>query len=329
MVMAHTLVPGLVEQGASVEFLAPAATASLATRMPGVAAVHRIDTRHGQLGLAARRQAARALKPLGFEQAIVLPNSFKSALTPVLASIPRRSGFLGEWRFGLLNDRRVLDKERWPRMVDRFAALADVAPATPSLQADVQAQRRLRTQHGLATCRPVVALCPGADYGSAKRWPVERFRALARRCADAGAQVWVLGGANDAPAAAVIAADGAAADLAGRTSLPDAVDLLGAASAVVSNDSGLMHVAAALNVPLVALYGSTSPGFTPPLSPRAAIVERPLDCRPCFQRDCPLGHLACLRDISAAHVFDVLLRLDGFAAALRSAIAPDSATTLG
>ena len=329
MVMAHTLVPGLVEQGASVEFLAPAATASLATRMPGVAAVHRIDTRHGQLGLAARKGAAKALKPLGFKQAIVLPNSFKSALTPALAGIPRRSGFLGEWRLGVLNDRRVLDKERLPRMVDRFAALADVAPAPPRLQADAQAQRRLLAQHGLASRRPVVALCPGADYGSAKRWPVEHFRELARRCADAGAQVWVLGGTKDAPAAAAIAADGLAADLTGRTSLPDAVDLLAAASAVVSNDSGLMHVAAALNVPLVALYGSTSPGFTPPLSPRAAVVERTLDCRPCFQRDCPLGHLACLRNISAAHVFDVLQRVDGFAATLRSATAANSATASG
>ena len=319
MVMAHSLVPGLVKEGAEVDFLAPAATASLATRMPGVAAVHRIETEHGRLGLAVRRAAAASLKPLGFEQAIVLPNSFKSALTPALAGIPRRSGFLGEWRFGLLNDRRVLHKERLPRMVDRFGALADVAPATPRLRADVEAQRLLLARHNLATSQPVVALCPGADYGAAKRWPVEHFGKLARRCADAGAEVWVFGGVNDAPAAAAIAAASSAIDLAGRTSLLDAVDLLAAASAVVCNDSGLMHVAAALDVPLVALYGSTSPTFTPPLSQRTEIVERQLDCRPCFQRECPLGHLACLRDIPAAPVFDALQRLGAFAAAPGSA----------
>ena len=314
MVMAHTLAPGLAEQGATIDFLAPAATAALATRMPGVSAVHRLETRHGQLGLAVRRQAARALKPLGFEQAIVLTNSFKSALTPALAGIPRRTGYRGELRYGVLNDRRALDQERLPRMVDRFAALADVAPAAPTLLADAEAQRSLLARHRLAADKPVVALCPGADYGSAKRWPVERFRALAKRCAAAGASVWVLGSGNDAHAGRTIAASGSAVDLCGRTSLLDAVDLLAAASAVVSNDSGLMHVAAAVRVPLVALYGSTSPEFTPPLSERAAVLERELDCRPCFQRECPLGHLACLRNISAEHVFNALRRLGAFAA---------------
>ena len=315
MVMAHTLVPGLAEQGATIDFLAPAATAPLATRMPGVTAVHRIDTRHGRLGLAARHKAAKALKPLGFEQAIVLPNSLKSALTPVLASIPRRTGFTGELRYGLLNDRRVLDKERLPRMVDRFAALADVAPAAPALRADAKGLPGLLARLGLAVDKPVVALCPGADYGAAKRWPVERFHALAQRCAAAGANVWVLGTANEASAGRAIAAAGSAIDLSGRTSLLDAMDLLAAASAVVSNDSGLMHIAAAVGAPLVALYGSTSPDFTPPLSERAEVIERELDCRPCFQRECPYGHLACLRDIPAERVFHALQRRGAFAAA--------------
>ena len=314
MVMAHTLVPGLVEQGATVDFLAPAATATLATRMPGVAAVHRIETQHGRLGLAARRKAAQALKPLGFEQAIVLPNSFKSALTPVLAGIPRRTGFSGELRYGVLNDRRALDKKRLPRMVDRFAALADVAPAPPALRPDARGLRDLLARLGLAVDKPVVALCPGADFGSAKRWPVERFRALAQRCAAAGVHVWVLGTANEAAAGQGIAASGSAVDLSGRTSLLDAVDLLAAASAVVSNDSGPMHIAAAVGAPLVALYGSTSPDFTPPLSERAAVIERELACRPCFRRECPYGHLACLRDIPAEGVFDALQRLGAFAA---------------
>lgn len=309
MVMAHCLVPGLVERGAKVDFLAPTATADLATRMPGVRNVHRVPTRHGQLGLRQRQAAAGRLKREGYDQAIVLPSSWKSALTPLLAGIPRRTGFRGEFRYGLLNDIRPLDREGLPRLVDRFAALADVAARAPTLQADAEARRRLVARHGLASGAPIIALCPGADYGSAKQWPWQRYRQLAERCADAGATVWALGGQQDVEACAAIADAAAAVNLAGRTSLPEALDLLSAAAAVVSNDSGLMHVAAAAGVPVAAIYGSTSPAFTPPLSARAAVVERDLDCRPCFRRECPFGHRDCLRGISAEQVFDKLLAL--------------------
>lgn len=315
MVMAHCLVPGLLERGADVDFLAPAATADLATRMPGVRSVRRVPTRHGHLDLGPRRAAARQLKRGGYDQAIVLPNSWKSALTPLLAGIPRRTGFRGEFRYGLLNDVRPLHRKSLPRLVDRFAALADVEPRTPVLQANAETRRRLVAQHGLESSGPVIALCPGADYGSAKRWPWQRFRDLALRCADAGARVWALGGARDVDACAALASATSAVNLAGRTSLPEALDLLSAAAAVVSNDSGLMHVAAAVGVPLAAIYGSTSPAFTPPLSARAAIVERDLDCRPCFRRECPFGHRDCLRGISAAQVFDRLVALGALDAA--------------
>ena len=319
MVMAHCLVPGLVERGAEVDFLAPMATADLATRMPGVAGVHRIHAQHGRLGLRERHAAAKRLRRRGFEHAIVLPNSYKSALTPLLAGIPRRTGFRGEFRYGLLNDMRQLDGERWPRMVDRFAALADVEPQAPALRFDGAARHRIAERHGLARRglppqRPLIALCPGADYGSAKRWPLQRFQELARLCANAGAGVWVVGGSQDAEAGAAIAAATAAVNLAGRTSLLEAVDLLSAASAVVSNDSGLMHIAAALGVPVAAVYGSTSPAFTPPLSAQAAIIERELNCRPCFRRECPLGHRDCLHGIAAAQVFDALVRLGALSA---------------
>ena len=317
--MAHCLVPGLVQRGARVDFLAPTATADLATRMPGVAQVHRIRTQHGRLGWGERRRVAARLKPLGFDQAIVLPNSFKSALTPFMAGIPRRSGFHGESRVVVLNDRRPLgtaERKRWPRLVDRFAALADVAPAQPVLRIDAQARQQILTRHGLPPDRPIVMLCPGADYGSAKRWPIGRFEELARRCAAAGACVCVVGGQQDAKRGAALAAATPALNLAGRTALLDAVDLLSAASAVVSNDSGLMHIAAAVGVPVVSIYGSTSPTFTPPLSPRTAIVERQLACRPCFRRACPYGHRNCLRGISATQVFEALRRLDALPAAL-------------
>ena len=312
MVMAHTLVPGLAARGAEVHFLAPAATAPVAERMPGVAAIHRIASRHGRLDWNERRATANRLRRCGFDQAIVLPSSLKSALAPWLAGIPRRTGFRGEARFGLLNDMRKLDERSLPRLVDRFAALADAAPARPRLRADPASRQRTLRRLGLNPARPTVALCPGAEYGGAKRWPAPRFAALAALCADAGADVWVLGGSAERGVAEVIGARAPAADLTGRTTLAEAVDLLSAASAVVANDSGLMHVAAALDVPLAALFGSTSPSFTPPLTARAEIVTRPgerLACSPCRKRECPLGHLACMTDITPPQVFAALRRL--------------------
>ena len=305
MVMAHAIVPGLAAQGREVHFLAPPSTAPLANRMTDVAGVHTVCTRHGELGWRVRRQAARDLEELRFERAIILPNTFKSALTPWMAGIPVRTGFRGECRFGLVNDMRRLDEALLPRLVDRYAALADVAPANPRLQADAAARSRLLAEHGLDTGRPVVALCPGAEYGAAKRWPAEHFAGLAARCVDAGAAVWVFGAGTGAERAAAneIGAATPVADLVGRTSLADAVDLLSAASVAVVNDSGLMHVAAALGVHVVALFGSSSPTFTPPLSARATVLERQLDCRPCFARDCPLGHLDCLTGIGVDRVF--------------------------
>ena len=311
MVMAQTLAPGLAKQGAEVHFLAPPATADLATRMPDVAVAHTVGTSHGELGFGERWATARRLRALGFDRAIVLPNSFKAALTPFLAGIPVRTGFRGEFRFGLLNDIRTLDAARLPRMVDRFAALAGVVPAAPSLRADAAARNMLLGKHGLRTDAPVVALCPGAEFGPAKRWPASHFADLAERCVRTGAHVWVFGGAADSAAAADIAAHPGVTDLTGRTSLLDAVDLLSAATAAVTNDSGLMHVAAALGVPVAAVFGSSSATFTPPLSARARVVERDLDCRPCFARECPLGHLDCLRGIAAARVFEALTDLGG------------------
>lgn len=309
MVMAHTLVPGLAARGAEAHFLAPVHTAPLAERMPDVAATHALATRHRRLALRLRHAAAKQLRGQAFDQAIVLPGSFKSALIPLLAGIPRRTGFRGEARFGLINDMRRLDPAALPRLVDRFAALADTAPARPRLRPDAAARARLLAALDLAAGRPAIALCPGAQYGSAKRWPAEHFAALGALCRRAGAAVWVLGAAADRPAAAAIAARAPVVDLTARTSLADAVDVLSAASGVVANDSGLMHVAAALDVPLVAVFGSTSPAFTPPLGERATVLERQLACRPCFARRCPLRHLDCLRGIGPEQVFAALRAL--------------------
>jgi lipopolysaccharide heptosyltransferase II len=166
---------------------------------------------------------------------------------------------------------------------------------------------RLAARLGLDLVRPAYALMPGAEYGPAKRWPAEHFAALAQMLAARGAQVWVLGSAKERELGAVIAGEHRHVhNLCGRTELVEVVDLLALARAAVSNDSGLMHVAAAVGVPLVAIYGSSDPRHTPPLAADAQLVYRGLSCSPCFARECPLGHLDCLRGISPQAVFERL-----------------------
>jgi heptosyltransferase-2 len=251
-----------------------------------------------------------------FDAAIVLPHSWKSALVPLFAGIPRRTGFVGEARYGVLNDARRLDEAALPRMVDRFSLLAEPrgmarpaqAPA-PRLVADPDAVAATLARLGLTGGAQAVALCVGAEYGPAKRWPAAHFAALARALTDAGRAVWLIGGPGDAPIGAEVAALApGASDLTGRTRLGEAIDLIAASSAVVTNDSGLMHVAAALGRPLVALYGSTSPAFTPPLSDRAVILSENLECSPCFERVCPLGHFRCLNGLAPERVLAALER---------------------
>ena len=314
MVMAHSLVRVLVETAhANVHLLAPVVTAPLGKRMPGVVATHVLDVAHGVLGLSKRRAWGRA--HLGeFDQAIVLPNSFKSALAPYWARIPQRTGWRGEARVGVLNDRRVLDPAAYPRMVDRFVALAQasgeaaIAPPLPELSADLSNAQALCERFALTSDSGVTVLCPGAEFGPAKRWPAEHFAAVARHALAEGHSVWLLGSRADATVAAEIERQvpESLANLCGQTTLLDAVDLLSLAERVVCNDSGLMHVACALGRSVVGVFGSTSPDFTPPLGPAATVVREPQPCSPCFQRECPLGHLRCLRELSPDKVIGVL-----------------------
>ena len=268
---------------------------------------------HGELDIAGRRRFAKSLPR--YDRAVVLPGSLKSALVPWFAGIPVRTGWRGEMRYGLLNDLRRLDERELPLIVERYAALAQPAgeplerPLPPPRLA-VDASRREATvaKFGLGGDAPVLALAPGAEYGPAKRWPARHFAELARAHADRGYRIWLVGSARDADIPAEVAALGgvAVADLAGRTSLDEAVDLLSLADRVVSNDSGLMHVAAALDRPLAAVFGSSSPAYTPPLSPHARVVSLNLDCSPCFKRECPLGHTNCLQKLEPAQVLAAL-----------------------
>jgi heptosyltransferase-2 len=297
--------------GAGIDALAPAWTAPVLARMPEIDAVVPTRFEHGELALAARWRLGRGMRG-AYDAAWVLPNSFKSALVPVFAGVQKRVGFVGEQRYGLLNVVHRLDEQRLPLMADRYAQLA-VAPgeAVPrplprtGLRVDPANRASAIGSLRLDPSRPVVAFCPGAEYGPAKRWPAEHFAALAMRLAERGWQVWLFGSDKDQPVAADIAAAAPGADvtdLCGRTNLASAIDLLSLASVVVSNDSGLMHVAAALGRPLVALYGSSSPAHTPPLDPRARLVWLQPDCSPCYARVCPLGHFRCMRELSPERV---------------------------
>jgi heptosyltransferase II len=319
MVMAQSLVQVLRHRfpGAEVDILAPAWSAALVARMPGVRQPVSFSAGHGQLGLRERLTLARRLRE-SYDQALILPNSLKSALVPFLARIPRRTGYLGECRYGLLNDPRKLDKHRLPMTVQRFVALGlpkdasqppDVpAPCLEVHGADVQ---QALAELGLDPSRDTLVLCPGAEYGPAKRWPTEHFAEVGKVLAERGWKVWVMGSAKDAETAQTVCEliGPATVNLAGRTSLAQAVDLISLARAVVSNDSGLMHVAAALGRPLVAVYGSSDPGFTPPLSPTSRVASMGLQCSPCFQRQCPEGHLNCLRSLTPDLVLDRLAEL--------------------
>ncbi|MEQ6343070.1 MAG: lipopolysaccharide heptosyltransferase II [Gammaproteobacteria bacterium] len=335
MVMAQSLFKTLKQRSpeAPIDVLAPAWSEALTTRMPEVRRSIVMPLGHGQLQLRERYRLGRDLRTVGYEQAIVLPNSWKSALIPFFARIPRRTGYLGEARWGLLNDARRLDKAALPMTVQRFVALGIepdqplvapgiLPPATlvhpwtspeplplPSLvvtpSSVTQAVQRLQLE---IDTRPILALCPGAEFGAAKRWPQEYYAEVAQSLIARGWQVWLFGSEKDTSITGAIKHGTGAdcIDLAGRTTLAEAVDLLSLATLVVSNDSGLMHVAAALGRKLIAIYGSSDPGFTPPLSSTAHILRLGLECSPCFQRECPLGHLKCLREIGPAQVLQTI-----------------------
>ena len=325
MVMSQSLYKLLKQRQpeAGIQVLAPAWTRPLLERMPEVSRARDMPLGHGRLALSERWRLGRALRAEGFGQAIVLPNSFKSALVPLFARIPRRSGWRGEARSWILNDCRVLDKARYPLMVQRFAALGlapgaalpDMLPE-PALATRPEDVAALRAKFALAE-GAALALCPGAEFGPSKQWPPGHYAALAARAIDEGKQIWLFGSANDQQAAADILAALTPAqrercsDFTGRTTLGEAIDLLSQAQAVVSNDSGLMHVAAALERPLVVVYGSSSPGFTPPLASRVRTLALGLDCSPCFARRCPLGHHRCMRELDPDRVWRALAELAG------------------
>lgn len=316
MVMAQALFKAILTRypNTTIDVLAPEWSRPLTERMPEVAKSHAMPFKHGELRLKERYALGKKLQSENYQRSIVLPNSFKSALIPFWARIPERIGWRGEWRYGLLNNVRVLDKKRYPLMVQRYIALAfdkDYANTLPifmpSLRVDPNSVNAAKVKHDLSYGeKPILILCPGAEFGPSKRWPETYYAELANHYLALNWQVWVLGSAKDSEVAAIIKrlTNNQIVDLTGKTSLAEAIDLMSLGDLVVSNDSGLMHIASALERPLVAVYGSTDPGFTPPLSQEVKIVREGLTCSPCFKRECPLWHHQCMTTLSVQKVID-------------------------
>ena len=318
-VMAQVLFKRLRERHANLvlDVLSPAWCAPLLSRMPEIDSVIPNPFKHGELRIGRRYRLGAALREKHYSQAIVLPNSLKSALVPFFASISLRTGYVGEMRKGLLNDARILQKSRYPLMVERFALLAEKKNDPlhrplkyPSLSSSPAQREAVMKKLGFTPEKPVAVFCPGAEYGPAKRWPSEYFAALAKMLSKEYA-VWLIGSKKDRDIGEEIRtlSGDACLNLCGMTELDDAIDLIAQAAFVVSNDSGLMHVAAALDKPMVAIYGSSSPGFTPPLSEKAVMAKIELPCSPCFERVCPLGHFDCMMKLSPEAVHAKIMEI--------------------
>ncbi len=311
MVMAQTLFKLLKQRQPNViiHVLAPKWTSPLLERIPEVDHILISPFEHKKLNLYKRYIFGKELRKENYHRAIVLPNSFKSALIPFWARIPQRTGWRGEMRYWLINDMRILDKAKLPLMIQRFAALELGKNESLPEQLPWPA---LRTQSSSKKVKqPVLALCPGAEYGSTKQWPANYFAEVAKSKLAAGWQVWIFGSKKDQVIANEIQqlTDNTCSDFTGKTSLQQVIDLMSLVDAVVSNDTGLMHIAASLHRPLVVIYGSSSPQFTPPLTENAQVVSLNLSCSPCFKRLCPLKHVNCLINLTPEIVLAALNRI--------------------
>ncbi|MFV2032196.1 MAG: lipopolysaccharide heptosyltransferase II [Gammaproteobacteria bacterium] len=313
MVMAQSLFKLLQARlpVCAIDVVAPGWSLPVLGRMPEVRKGYALEVRHGEGGLGKRYRLGKQLRAQRYSQAIVLPRSFKSALLPFFAKISQRTGFRGEMRFGLLNDIRPFDQSTLDQTVKRFSYLGlenasdECRVYRPELIIDADNARHCLSKLGLNKDRFTVALMPGAEYGPAKQWPSSHFSKLVRRIERAGAQAWLLGSEKESALVQQIIgqAGGVGINLCGKTQLADAIDLIAQADVAVANDSGLMHVAAATGTRVVAIYGSSSPLFTPPISDDTIVNWLELDCSPCFQRECKFGHYNCLNNISPETVF--------------------------
>ncbi|MGV2990246.1 lipopolysaccharide heptosyltransferase II [Vibrio sp. E150_011] len=329
MVMSQSLYITLkqLHPQATIDVLAPAWCKPILERMPEIETAIEMPIGHGKFDLKGRYQLGKSLRGKGYTHAFVLPNSAKSALIPMFAGIPKRIGWKGESRYGLLNDLRP-EKRIFQYMVERYVALAysksemrqqvqlERCPP-PQLYVDPSLQAQTLAKFHLNAEKPIIGLCPGAEFGPAKRWPDEYYATTAQYLIEQGHQVWLFGSAKDKEVTEKIRtqlspdAQQQCFNLAGETSLIEAVDLLAACHTVICNDSGLMHVSASVGCNIIAVYGSSSPDYTPPLSQNVAVVHTDIECRPCFKRECPLGHQKCLTELKPEVVIAQFNQLNG------------------
>ena len=318
MVLAHSLFSTLKAQNpdCQIDVAAPAWTLPLLARMPEVTNSIALPFKHGEFAFWQRVRFGKSLRKAAYTQAIILTNSLKSAILPFAANIPRRTGFLGEMRYGLINDIRPLDKAKLPRTMDRFVTLgldknAKVPSKLPNPKIIANHENAVATLTKLNHKKPsqkVLGLCPGAEYGEAKRWPIEYYAEAAKAALAKGWEVWIFGSEKDVPYTHQInlLTDHHCLDLGGKTNLGEAIDLMAFCDTVISNDSGLMHVAAALDKNLIAIFGSSTPHHTPPMSVKSHIEYLGLSCSPCFERTCPLKdaneNMQCLKKITPESV---------------------------
>ncbi|QRN41655.1 MAG: lipopolysaccharide heptosyltransferase II [Neisseriaceae bacterium] len=329
MMISNSLLQNLKNMypDSNIDVLAPAWCQDILTKMPQINKIIHMPLTHGQLCITARKKIASDLNSK-YEQAIILPNSFKSALIPFFAKIPIRTGWRGEFRYGLLNDLRILDKERYPMMVMRYNALAfpkKKQPQTEQLKipyprlsvsdTDIEkTTKKLNSTYGFSSDLPFIAICPGAEYGPAKCWPHYHYANLSNLLIQDGYRICILGSHRDRPIANKIKTQinkkSQCINLAGNTKLNEVADIMSLSQGIVSNDSGLMHIAAAVNKPLVALYGPTSPKFTPPLSNSAKIIRLIDGYIPIrHANDSPEGYHHSLIDIQPQHVHQELIKI--------------------
>ena len=320
MVMAQALYKALSahSNSADIHVVAPAWSRPLLKRMPEITQVHALDISHGELGLKKRFQLARRLRSESFARAMILPRSYKSALIPVFAGIPERIGELGESRYGLINHILESNKNKQIPTVCNYLKYAhvnaDIAQVksdyAPTLLVDTENQTKLLEQYQISLSQPLVACMVGAEYGPSKQWPVEHFADLINMLQDQGLSICILGSQKDADTGLAIEklCRHEVINLCGKTSLLDVIDVLASCSVAVSNDSGLMHIAAAVDVPVISMYGATTPSYTPPLHKKAKAFYVKLECSPCWQRTCKYQHYRCLRDIVPQDVFNAVIK---------------------
>lgn len=327
MVMSQSLYMALKAQHphCEIEVLAPAWCKPILERMPEVNQAIDMPVGHGSLDLKKRWKIARSLKKNRYTHAIILPNSAKSALIPFFAGIKQRIGWKGEFRYGLLTDLRP-NKRIFQYMVERYVALSSPAEnmlsqvslntcRQPKLSVNEASQSTAMLRLQLHNQRKVFGLCPGAEYGPAKRWPDEHYSKVAQQVIIDGGQVWLFGSAKDKEVTQKIKQSlpeplqQHCFDLAGETSLIEAVDLLAACHTVICNDSGLMHVSAAVGCNIIAIYGSSSPEYTPPLTNNLQVMHTDIECRPCFKKNCPLSHQKCLTELDPNLIIEATKRI--------------------